>query len=115
MAIRAGQLRHIITIQSPGTSRDACGCPLPSSWVDFATVRASVEPLQGREFFAAVQQASEVTTRFRLRYLPGVGTNMRILHQGRKYNISAVIDPNMLHRELHLMAVETSAATENEE
>ena len=117
MSIRAGKLRHIITIQQPGTGRDACGGVLSTSWVDFATnVRASVEPLQGREFFASVQQGAELTTRFRLRYLPGVRPDMRIIHQGRIYLISAPpIDCDMLHVELHIMAVETSATDANEE
>lgn len=117
MAIRAGKLRHLITIQQPGTGRDACGGVLSNSWVDFATdVRASVEPLQGREFFATVQQGAELTTRFRLRYLPGVRPDMRIIHQGRVFLISAPpIDVNMLHRELHIMAVESTAANNDDE
>lgn len=108
MAIQAGKLRHSITIQAKSTARDACGGELPASWVTFATVRASVEPLQGREYMSASGERAEATTRFRLRYLPGVTASMRVLFEGRVFVlVSPPIDPNMQHRESHLMTVET--------
>jgi SPP1 family predicted phage head-tail adaptor len=105
MAIRAGKLRHSITIEQQSGSQDEYGAP-GVTWSTFATVRASVEPLQGREFFASQQMQAEVTTRFRIRHLAGVTPTMRVLFSGRSFDISAVIDPNEEHRELHLMAVE---------
>lgn len=108
MGIPAGKLRHRITIQAKSTGRDACGGELPAAWTDFASVRASVEPLQGREYRSPSGDQAEATTRFRLRYLPGVTASMRVLCEGRVYNlVSPPIDPNLLHREWHLMTVQT--------
>lgn len=103
--MRAGKLRHTITIQDQTTSQDSCG-GVVDTWTDFATVRASVEPLQGREFYASQQFQAEVTTRFRIRHISGVKPTMRVVFEGRNFNIQAVLDPNEMHRELHLMAVE---------
>ena len=103
--IPAGKLRHSITIQVSTVTQDDYGASV-ESWDTFATVRASVEPLQGREYFAAQQVQAEVTTRFRIRYLAGVKPSMRVLFEGRTFDVQAVLDPNEMHRELHLMAVE---------
>jgi SPP1 family predicted phage head-tail adaptor len=105
MGIRAGKLRHEIEIQQPSETQDAYGEPT-GSWSTFAAVRASVEPLQGREFFASQQMQAEVTTRFRIRWISGVSPSMRILFGTRLFNISAVINPDEKNHELHIMAVE---------
>jgi SPP1 family predicted phage head-tail adaptor len=103
--IPAGKLRHTITLQALTVSQDSYG-GATEAWTTFATVRASVEPLQGREFFASQQVQAEVTTRFRIRYLAGVKPTMRVVFEGRTFDVQAVLDPNEMHRELHLMAVE---------
>ncbi len=105
MAIRAGKLRHKITIQQRSTERDEYG-GVPDAWTDVATVRASVEPLQGREFYASQQMQAEVTTRFRIRYRSGVKPAMRVRFNERSYDITSVINPDERNGELHLMAVE---------
>jgi SPP1 family predicted phage head-tail adaptor len=101
--MRAGKLTERITIQSLTLGQDTFGDPT-KTWTDFETVWASVEPLQGREYYAAQQMQSEVTTRFRIRYLEGLDTTMSIMYAGERYNIISIIDPNERHRELHLMA-----------
>jgi len=42
------------------------------SWADFLTRSASVEPLQGRELFAAQQIKSETTVKIKMRYDTGL-------------------------------------------
>ena len=49
---------------------------------------------------------TEVTTRFRIRYLAGVKAAMRISFASRTFDIQSVINPDERNRELHLMAVE---------
>ena len=105
--MRAGDLKRKITLQTPAQEQDSFGQPA-LGWSDFATVRASVEPLQGREFMAAAQMTAELTTRFRIRYLAGVTEDMRVLYAGRIYNIQSVIDTDDAHSELQLMAVAVS-------
>lgn len=103
--MRSGKLRHTVTLQSLVETQDSYGSAV-QSWADYATVRASVEPLQGREYFASQQVRAEATTRFRIRYLSGVLPTMRVVFDGRAYNIESIINLNERNRELHLMAVE---------
>jgi SPP1 family predicted phage head-tail adaptor len=104
--MRAGRLRHRITIQQPVITRDGTGESL-ETWGAFAVVWAAVEPLRGREMFAAQEMHSEITTRIRLRYLAGIDTTMRVLFEGRTFLIvHPPIDPEMRHVEMQLMCKE---------
>ena len=71
-----------------------------------ATVWGAIEPLNGRELFAAQAINSEITARIRIRYRAGVTTAMQIEHEGKTYNILSVIDPELRHMELQLMTSE---------
>lgn len=105
MSVKPGPMNKRIIIQQKvaGTpARDAYGAE-NNTWEAFATVWASIEPLQGREFFAQQQVQSEITVRIRLRYLSGVTSVMRILHGSRILDIKSVIDPKERHAEMQLM------------
>lgn len=103
--MRAGNLRHRVLIEQRQLAQDGRGDPV-ETWTAFAEAWAAVEPLSGRERFAARQEGSEVTTRVRLRYLAGVTPEMRLSFAGRLYDIEAVIDPDERHRALVLLCVE---------
>lgn len=102
--MRAGKLRHRIRIEAPGTVQDKYGEPV-EGWTTFAEVWASREDLTGREAFAAQQVNAEVTTRFGLRFLPGMTANMRVQCEGIGYDLQSVADPDGRGRELVLYAV----------
>jgi SPP1 family predicted phage head-tail adaptor len=76
------------------------------AWSDVATLWAAVEPLAGRELFAAQQHHSEVTGRIRIRYRAGVTAAMRFVFEERVYNIVAQIDSAERHRELAFLVAE---------
>lgn len=103
--MRAGALRHTLVIEQPTETQDAHGQAV-ASWSTFASVPGSLEPLNGREIFAAAQVQAEVTARARIRYLSGVTAKMRITHEGKVYAITAVIDRELRHRELELLLAE---------
>jgi len=103
--MRAGELRHRVTIQEAVTAQNSFGEETPS-WQDVATVWAAVEPLQGREYFDAQKQVAEVDTRVRVRYRAGIGPTMRVVWGVHTYDIGAVLDVGGRHRELHLMCRE---------
>ena len=104
--MNAGRLRHRVTLQVP-TRDPAFGSE--TVWADYATVWAAVEPLRGREFYAAQQVASEVTGKITLRYLAGVAPEMRVLWGSRIYEIlSPPIDPEERHLELQLLVREVT-------
>ncbi|HUW31463.1 MAG TPA: phage head closure protein [Planctomycetota bacterium] len=67
MPLQAGKLNHRVAIQSSTSTQGATGEPT-KAWATDATVWASVEPIAGREYFAAQQVAADVTHRVRMRY-----------------------------------------------
>ncbi|MFT9848514.1 phage head closure protein [Aneurinibacillus sp. REN35] len=100
-----GKLNKRITLQRFEKTKDSEGI-VTEAWNDVATVWASAEPLRGREYFAAAAVNQENIVRFRIRYRPGVTSEMRVVYGGRLFDIKSVIDVNERHRELQLMAEE---------
>jgi len=106
--ITPGILNKRITIQ-----RLVAGSPAVNSfgepqntWTDLAEVWGSVEPVQGREFWAQQQVQAEITIRVRIRYLSTVTAGMRVLYGSRILDIGSVIDPKEKHVEMQLMCSE---------
>ena len=91
--IRAGALRHRITIQALSVSHDTYG-GVTETWTDFVTVWASVEPVRGQEFYAAQQVQSERVVKVRIRRRTDVTPDMRVMHDGSVYAIEAVLNDN---------------------
>lgn len=105
MSLEAGRLDKRVTLQAHGITQDANGTPV-EGWSDVATVWAAVEPLSGREFFAAAQVQAEQMQRITIRYRTGVTTAMRVTWAGRVFDITAVIDWRERHEALQLMCRE---------
>jgi SPP1 family predicted phage head-tail adaptor len=105
--MRAGRLRHRITIQEfRVTGRNVIGGEV-KDWVNVATVWAGIEPIRGREYLAADQPRAELTHRVPMRYRPGiVPTTMRVKYGSRVFDIKSVIDPDERHVDLELMCTE---------
>jgi SPP1 family predicted phage head-tail adaptor len=106
--MRAGSLRHRVTIQQATVTRDAIGGEV-KTWEAVADRWASVEPLTGREFFSAQQEGAQLSARIRLRYLAGIVPTMRVVHGSAVYDVKAVVNVEGRSRELHLMVEEAVA------
>ncbi|PJG81961.1 phage head-tail adapter protein [Caviibacterium pharyngocola] len=110
--IKAGKYNKLITLQARDFEREkqhnqyGAGTPI---WADVVTVRASVEPIQGREYFSGPFQLGEDIIRVRLRYLPNITRKMRVKYGDRYLEINSVIDSKEEHRELQLMCKEGEA------
>ena len=102
--MRIGALRHRVLIQQllEGSPSQNAGGESSEDWSDVATVYAAVEPLRGREVFAAQQISSEITGTIRIRYRSGVNSKMRCVFQSRNYDIFAVVDRDERNREMLL-------------
>lgn len=102
MGIRAGRLNRLVTLQqrAAGSPQQFATGEPDETWVDVAQVWASVEPLVGREFYEAQQVQSSVTAKLRLRWRPGVNAGMRVVHQGKIYNLAHPADVLAANREL---------------
>lgn len=102
--IRAGKLRQVITYQAKTQTVDEYGGPV-EAWADFATVRASVAPLIGKDLMASMAAQSTAEMRINHRYLAGVTSAMRIVWEGSEYEI--VGEPANVHglsREIEVYA-----------
>lgn len=103
-----GDLRHRITLQQLTTSVNDNGFEV-ETWEDFKTVWAAVSNLHGREYYAAAAVQAENTVKFTIRYLEGLNTTMRILFQGRQYNITALDNIKYRNRYIEIKATEVGA------
>lgn len=109
--IRAGKYNKSVILQRRDYEKErksGYGSSRPF-WKKFAEVRASVEPLQGREYFSGPFQMGENIVRVRIRYIDGVTRKMRIKYGNRVFDIYSVIDSMESHRELQLMCKEGEA------
>lgn len=107
--IDPGKMRHRITFQRFTGSLDDYGDPLQaddSHWADVATVWAAIDPISGREFYAAEQSQSEVSHKVRCRYRSGLNTAMRINFGKRRFSIISIIDWEERHESLLIMCKE---------
>lgn len=104
--MRAGALRHFITIQETVSTADALGTKV-KSWATFARVHAEKDPKQGREFFSSNKVQGEIATIWRIRYLAGITEKMRILSpEGDPFDISGPpTDVKGRYRELLIPSV----------
>lgn len=89
--MRAGKLRHRVTLQRKEQTQNPLTGAMVTAWVDVEKVWASVEPLRAREFIAAQAVQSDVSVRITVRYRPGITAAMRLLHDGKTYNITGVL------------------------
>ncbi|MDR6883117.1 phage head closure protein [Bacillus sp. 3255] len=97
--INAGKLKQTITIKTLKPGRNSYG-ESNNEWIDILTIRASKEPLLGKEYFSAAAVQSLVEVKFRTRYQPGMNNTMRIQHGTEVYEILSVINVQSLNREL---------------
>ena len=104
--MRAGDLRHRVTIKAKSVARDDYGQET-ITWTTFATVWAAVEPLTGKDYIAGQQLEAAVDTRIRLRDLSGVVPTMRVIFGSHTYDVkSPPIHLLEKGREMHLMCEE---------
>ena len=106
--MQAGKLRHRITIQQATESQNSFG-EVTRSWATYATVWASVEPLQGREYLDGRQLEADVDTRVRIRHRAAVTQRMRVTWSGHTYDVQSVIADATNKRMMQLMCREVVA------
>ncbi|RJE88622.1 head-tail adaptor protein [Paenibacillus sp. 1011MAR3C5] len=99
------RLNKRVTIQRPVESRADSGSTI-IVYEDVATVWAAIEPLRGREFFAAFAEHAEVTTRIRIRYREGIDRTMVVKYGTTLFEVLHIIRPNFNNVELQLMSKE---------
>ena len=89
--MRAGKLRHRLIIESPQRASDGAGGAVVT-WTQVASIWAHVTPVSARELRSAGQRAEKLTHRITLRYRSGINATMRLVGEGRVFNIDAIIN-----------------------
>jgi len=100
-----GELRHKITFQKLTTTTNENGFEV-EDWEDYKTVWAAVSNLYGKEYFEAAAVQKENTVKFTIRYFKGLDTSMRILFQGRQYNIISIDNIKYKNKYIEIKALE---------
>lgn len=100
-----GELRHRLTLQEATETTSAHGA-VQQSWNDIATLWGAIDPLAGREGFAAQQMYASATHHIRLRYRAGIVPKMRFAFGSRTFEIDAVLNTEERNRELVCIATE---------
>lgn len=106
----ANRLRHRVHIQEQVETQDSTTGNITLSWqtvyLDSDTpldnVPAEVLTGAGREFNASGAIQAEVAARINLRWFPGLIQSMRILWDGRIYNIGSIETDKTARREYRL-------------
>lgn len=108
--VKAGKFDKVITIQKSVAGSNNYGA-VKLDWQDVKIIRASIEPLQGREYFSGPFQLGENITRVRIRYQPDLEINrkMRVKYGDKVLSIHSVIDSKERHEEIQLMCKEGEA------
>ncbi len=104
--MRAGKLRHPITIEQPTDTQGSTYGQAGLTWTTFKRTRASIEPASGKEQIGADQVQAGVTHVVGMRFIPGVTTKMRIAFGTRVFSIISTLNIQERNRELKLMCME---------
>ena len=97
--MRAGRLRQRITIQQLTTTQDANTGEGIESWADHVTLWADVRPLNAREYIAAAATQAQLNAMVTIRYRSDIVPTMRIVYNGKTYNIDGVLPDSRSGRE----------------
>lgn len=106
MALKSGRYRHPVTIRRATRARDGHGQSVENFDTIFASWRCAIDPIRGREYFAARQVAAETTHQLAGHYIAGVAVKDRVYFGARVFRIESVINVEEKGRELQLMCVE---------
>lgn len=98
--MRAGLLRSTITIQAPTETETELG-ERGIEWKNlYSNIRCEKKRLSGKEKNESSGLVTEVSYQFRLRYMPNINNQCRIVSGGDIYNIVDVDNVKDRNREL---------------
>lgn len=98
--MRAGELRHLISIRAPSYAQNS----LKDSVVTYAEVLkcwSSIEPLSGREYWKAARVQAETTHVIKIRYTSvAIDTTNIIVFGNRAFEIESILNTDERNREI---------------
>lgn len=103
--MRAGGLRHRITIQSVTETSDGMG-GFTEAWATYVTAWADIKPVKGEEALEHKKLEHELVHRIWTRYISGITTKMRIVWGTRTMRIIGLRNPDERDKMFEIMAEE---------
>jgi SPP1 family predicted phage head-tail adaptor len=92
--MRAGELRHRISIEQNTPTRDTFGAEIPH-WSVRCVVWAQVETISGTEFVSQQQFGAALSHKVTIRHRKGLVPTMRVMWGDRTLEILAVLEDNL--------------------
>jgi len=104
--MRAGRLRHRLSLQSP-THANTVGT-ITTTWGTVATIWGSIEPLRvfNREFYSSAVINAEISATIIIRYTADIEPDYRIVFETRIFEIMWIINVDEKDKEMQLMVKE---------
>ena len=106
--MRAGALRHTISIQESTETSDGLG-GFSTTWSDktgMGSVPAAIWPLSAKESLDALKLELQVTHKIRIRYRSGITAKNRVKFGTRTFNIISLINRDERSVSLDILALE---------
>lgn len=106
--MRAGQLRHTISIQEQTDTADGMG-GFTTSWADISgmdAISAAIWPFSSKESLDAMKLELVVTHKIRIRYRSGITAKNRIKFGSRIFNIISLMNHDERGISWDIMATE---------
>lgn len=100
--MRAAKLRHRIAINSVSTAKDSAGAASKATTL-LANCWADVNESGGSENWADQNVLTTYDAVVTIRYRDDLAESMQIDHQGKTFEIKAIIDPYGIKEQLKLM------------
>lgn len=108
----AGDLRHRVEIQRRVDVQDPTTGVVSQTWqTQLTDVPAKFSPLTPREFIAAQAQQSQITARFAIRYVAGITSSHRVVHDGRYFYVQGALPDGDSGREFLTLVVSEGQAS----
>ena len=104
----AGKLRHSIEWQKEQTVPDGAG-GVTRSWVKVTDARALVNPMTGNERWQSMRTEANITHKIFMRYTTGLTPAMRIVFNGRAFQVKAILNIEERNKWLEIHATEGQA------
>ncbi|NFL36787.1 phage head closure protein [Clostridium botulinum] len=107
--MKSEELKHKIVIQKYENAVNDNGFE-EEAWVDFKTVWAAISNLYGKEYFEAAAVQAEKTVKFTIRFTKDIDESMRIMFQGKQYNITSIDNIKYANKFIEIKAMEVDSS-----
>jgi SPP1 family predicted phage head-tail adaptor len=105
--MRAGTLRHIVSIQARDTAQESVYGSQGTTWTEvYGNVPVAITPLTGKEREIAMAIFPDSQFEIDMRYLPGLTVSHRIVYGTRIFDILNIDNIDERNRELVLTCKE---------